>query len=125
MDKVMKRKIIVVIGIVVILCVIVGYIYCWNETNGDVQTENNSETLTQITKAAERGDVKAQFELGSFYEHGNGITQDYTQALKWYRKSAEQGYKYAQYNLGTLYDSAKGVPQSYEYAKKWYRKAAE
>ncbi|ETX62230.1 hypothetical protein P835_03632 [Citrobacter portucalensis] len=124
MDKVIK-KIMTVICVIIILGIAAGYIYCWNEKDGSVRIENSSDTLMQITKAAEQGDVKAQFELGSFYEHGNGVTQDYTRALKWYRKSAEQGYKYAQYNLGTLYDNAKGVSQSYEAAKKWYQRAAE
>lgn len=36
---------------------------------------------------AERGDAKAQLELGAMYEGGLGVTQDYVKAHKWYNIS--------------------------------------
>ena len=35
---------------------------------------------------AERGDAKVQFNIGSMYRSGLGVTQDNTEAVKWYRK---------------------------------------
>ncbi len=85
-----------------------------------------SETnLEKLRQAAQRGEVKAQFELASAYYIGNGVPQDYQEAMKWYRKVAEQGVASAQHNLGIAYSKGLGVPQDYLEAVKWYRKAAE
>ena len=40
-------------------------------------------------KAADRGLVDAQFNLGVIYDAGEGVTQDYAEAAKWYRRFAE------------------------------------
>ena len=39
-------------------------------------------------KAANQDLALSQRALGSLYEHGNGVKQDYAEALKWYRKAA-------------------------------------
>jgi TPR repeat protein len=44
---------------------------------------------------AERGDVRAQNNLGILYDHGQGVPQDFAEALKWYRLAAEKGYALA------------------------------
>ena len=74
---------------------------------------------------AEQGLAKAQYNLGSMYEDGQGVPQDDKEAVKWYRLSAEQGLSEAQYNLGFMYSNGKGVPQDYKEAVKWYRLSAE
>ena len=58
---------------------------------------------------AERGDVLAQTELGSFYAIGKGVGKDLVEAVKWYRKAADQGYYLAQTMLGVCYTHGKGV----------------
>ena len=87
--------------------------------------ENYAEAARWYRKAAEQGNVAAQYYLGVCYASGQGVPQDYAEAVKWYRKAAEQGYAKAQYNLGVCYDNGQGVPQDYAEAVKWYRKAAE
>jgi len=74
---------------------------------------------------AEKGDAKAQHNLGVMYDYGRGVPQDTTNALKWYRSAAEHGIPEAQHNLGLMYQKAQGVPQNYSEAAKWYRRAAE
>jgi len=74
---------------------------------------------------AEKGDAKAQHNLGVMYDSGRGVTQDSTMALKWYRRAAEQGIPDAQHNLGLMYYYGQGVPQNYIEAARWYRRAAE
>ena len=76
-------------------------------------------------KAAEQGNVWAQFRLGWLYDSGQGVTQDYNKAVYWYQKSAEQGNAYAQHHLGYCYDEGHGVTQDYNKAVYWYQKAAE
>jgi len=77
------------------------------------------------SKAAEQGNVNAQFFLGWMYDSGEGIRQDHAKAVRWYRKAAEQGNALAQYNLGLMYYSGQGVQQDYAEALKWHRKAIE
>jgi len=79
---------------------------------------NSSKTLR---KQAEAGDANAQFNIGSMYENGSGVKQDYAEAAKWYRKAAERGDARAQYNLGFMYLNGTGVPQDYAEAEKWYK----
>src|SRR3970282_1368751 len=80
--------------------------------------------IKAIRKQAEAGDAKAQFNIGSMYENGSGVRQDYAEAAKWYRKAAERGDGEGQYNLGILNQNGWGVPQDDKEAVKWYRKAA-
>ena len=70
-------------------------------------------------KAAEQGHTSAQFNLGSMYDDGRGVVQDYKEAVKWYRKAAEQGDAGAQYNLGVMYLHGTGVIEDYVYGRMW------
>ena len=74
---------------------------------------------------AERGDVRAQYELGTMYRYGWALPQDYAEAVRWYRLAAEQGSVEAQRTLGALSKLGEGVPQNYAEAARWYRLAAE
>jgi uncharacterized protein len=55
---------------------------------------------------AEQGDVRAQNDLGSMYQDGKGVPQNYTGAMKWYRRAAEQNYATSQFNVGLMYEHA-------------------
>jgi TPR repeat protein len=87
-------------------------------------TSSLSADIKALRKQAEAGDAEAQFNIGSMYENGSGVKQDYAEAAKWYRKAAERGEARAQYNLGIMNQNGWGVPQDYTEAVKWYRKAA-
>ena len=73
---------------------------------------------------ADQGNALAQANLGSMYENGLGVPQNYAEAVKWHRLAAAQGYARAQFNLGVVYDSGLGVPNDHAEAVKWYRLAA-
>ena len=75
--------------------------------------------------AAEQGDASAQYGIGTLYNNGKGVPQNYEETVKWYKLAAEQGYALAQANLGRAYWGGNGVQQDYEEALKWYRLAAE
>ena len=81
--------------------------------------------LKLMLPLAERGDAKAQVNLGLMYDNGEGVPQDDAEAVRWYRLAAEQGNADAQVNLGVMYDVGQGVPQDYAEAVRWYRLAAE
>ncbi len=42
-------------------------------------------------KAADGGDVGAQYILASMYEKGDGVAKDLRLALYWYTRAAQQG----------------------------------
>jgi hypothetical protein len=74
---------------------------------------------------AKNGDAKAINNLGSQYQMGFGVPQDYGKAREWYEKAAEKGNADAMNNLGLLYQNGWGVPQDYGKAREWYEKAAD
>ncbi|MBR4075711.1 MAG: sel1 repeat family protein, partial [Lentisphaeria bacterium] len=76
-------------------------------------------------KAAERGNARAQYNLGQCYEQGKGVPVDQAEAVKWYQKAAEQGNASAQYKMGYCYEQGKGLPIDQAEAVKWYQEAAK
>jgi TPR repeat protein len=62
--------------------------------------------------------------LGTLYEHGLGVPQDYAEAAKWYRKASDQGNSSAQTALSGLYTIGRGVPQDFVAAHMWMNLAA-
>ena len=74
---------------------------------------------------AEKGDARAQYNLGLLYASGLGVTHDYQAALKWHRLAAGQGHAGAQNELAQMYAKGQGVPQDNVRAYVWYTVAAE
>ncbi|MDR3194758.1 MAG: sel1 repeat family protein [Tannerella sp.] len=83
-----------------------------------------SDPVQQLRVLAERGNARAQNNLGFLYEIGQDVPQDDLEAVKWYQKAAEQEHAKAQYNLANHYAQGRGIEQDYEEAGQWYRKAA-
>jgi uncharacterized protein len=75
--------------------------------------------------AADKGDLKAIFELARAYNRGLGVAKDTGRALEYTRLAAEKGYPPAETALGSLYGRGAGVPQDTREALRWYRTAAE
>ena len=88
--------------------------------------EGNFEKAAEVYRSlAEQGYIEAQLILGSMYDVGLGVPQDYMEAVRWYRLAAERGSASAQSKLGSMYDIGLGVHQDYIEAVKWWRLAAE
>lgn len=86
--------------------------------------------------AADQGNGAAQYMLGSMFDHGEGVPQDYVAAAKWYGLAALQKEPLvtadgkdiraaAQYQLAFMYFQGHGVQQNFTEAMKWFRTAAE
>jgi TPR repeat protein len=73
---------------------------------------------------AERGDARAQFNLGVILFKGQGVPHDPVKAVEWYRAAADQGYGPAQANLSFMYETGQGLLQNYIEAYKWSTLAA-
>ena len=65
-----------------------------------------------------------QYLLGSMYQSGEGVPQNYTEALKWYRKSIEGGDNNAMGKLAVMYYFGQGVIQNYTLAHMWLNLAS-
>lgn len=82
-------------------------------------------------KAAELGNVEAQFLLAKWYDKGEGVPQNREKALFWYRKAVEKSSSFsmesqkAKFILGRAYETGDGVVQDKGQAFEWYRKAAQ
>lgn len=83
-----------------------------------------AEVIAIARPAAEKGEVWAQFTLGTSYFAGEGVTQDYFLAASWLRLAAMQGHSISQFNLGVMHQNGQGVPKNYAEAVKWYRLSA-
>ena len=78
-----------------------------------------------LREAAETGDPKAMFEIGSRYAEGRGTKADLPEAAKWYERAAEAGFAPAQYRIGNFYEKGTGTDRDIVKAKTWYQMAAE
>lgn len=78
-----------------------------------------------LQRAAESGDVAAQFELGQQYRNEVRSFEDFKKAYFWTKKAAEQGMAKAQFFIADMYCSGSGVTQSYIYAYAWHYLAAK
>ncbi|HET7106387.1 MAG TPA: tetratricopeptide repeat protein [Candidatus Acidoferrum sp.] len=86
---------------------------------------DKQEALKWYRWAAESHQPDAEAELGSHYESGDGVEQNYIQAGYWFRKAAEHvpnlgGAGQGRNNLGNLYLEGHGVPKDYVQAYMWF-----
>ena len=78
-----------------------------------------------MKKAAKRGCVTAQSNLGITYSRGNPcVKQDYYEAAKWMTKAAKQGEPEALSNLAGLYANGLGVQKNIAKALKLWEESA-
>jgi TPR repeat protein len=75
--------------------------------------------------AAEMGDLRSQYYLGTFHYHGVGCPEDKALAATWFRKSAESGFAEAQLAYGLVLLSGSGVIQDKGKAIEWLGKASQ
>ncbi len=82
-------------------------------------------SIDWVQVRAAKGLASAQINLGTMYERGLAVDQDYGKAVDLYRKAADQGNAVAQCNLGVCYEHSNGVKKDPTEAAKWFRKAAD
>ena len=94
---------------------------------GEYTLEDRADYQTSLKlwlDAAQEGDAKSQYYVGTIYEKGPKGKPDYALAAVWYQKAAEQGNRQAAMNLGRLYETGSGVAKNPSTASKWYAKAS-
>lgn len=85
-------------------------------TNSTNPAQND---IAQWEKAAQSGQAKAQYKLGTAY----ATQQNFAKAAEWLQKSANQGYAPAQNGLSILYLQGMGVTKDDNQALEWLQKS--
>jgi TPR repeat protein len=78
-----------------------------------------ADALAEMHIEAERGCVRAQYELSEHY-----CESSYRESVKWRLLAAEQGHVRAQRMIGEMYEHGLGCAQNWEVALRYYRRAA-
>lgn len=92
---------------------------------GALDPKAYAEGLRWLGKAADGGNVRAEWAIGESYLDGTGHPQDFSEAHKWFQRAAERGNAEAAFDLGAMYEHGRGVRRSDEEAVRWYRVAAQ
>jgi TPR repeat protein len=90
-----------------------------------LNTADAAQAVQWLQRAADGGHAGAQFELGGFYEAGDGVPIDIAEAVKRYRLAADAGWADAQDMLGWCYKDGTGVEADAAEAVRWFRMAAD
>ena len=88
--------------------------------NGDYETAARDFTI-----AAQTGDHRAMYALGSMHFGGIGVEKNYKEGYKLLNVAAKNNRVDAQYKLGLMYNSGIGVSKNYKKAARYYNKAAK
>lgn len=76
-------------------------------------------------KLARKGDKSAQYNLGTLYASGLGVSKDAATAHKWFLSAAESGVAAAQFEVAKTYETGNGVAPSDPVALLWMRESAD
>ncbi|KAG9292915.1 hypothetical protein G9A89_016277 [Geosiphon pyriformis] len=95
-------------------------------------SQDQGKAFEHYSKAAEAGDIGAQYSLAVYYANDKGTTKNLEKAFELYSKAAEAGYTTAetghtsaQYNLALCYANGKGTTKNSDKAFELYSNAAE
>ena len=81
--------------------------------------------LPDLQARAEKGDLAAQFELGSRHNYGRGLPKNSREALRWLNRAAEAGQADAMRLLAVKFYGGFDVPVNFEEALRWAAKLAD
>lgn len=87
--------------------------------------ENYVKAASFFRKAADKGNMIGQLNLGICYMDGTGVEMNPTEAVQWYKASGKQGCTRAQVQLGTCYYHGIGVPKNLDLAEQCFRLATQ
>ncbi len=90
-------------------------------------TEQDYDEAFRLAKmAAEAGESRAYYIVGSLYKLGYGVKKNSREAVRWLEKDSDSVNSPRSWKLlGDLYRAGDGISRDYAKAMMWYRKAAE
>jgi len=86
--------------------------------------KNNDEAFKLASQAASGNDATSMALLGSFYEDGIGVSEDWNKAREWYLKAKKKGYSKAGDYLAQLDKKVEERQQAYAAAEQEQRRRA-
>jgi TPR repeat protein len=89
------------------------------------QAGDYDQALKWYHKGAEQGYALAQSALGSMYQMGRGVAQNFGEALKWYLLALKQDDPVAESNLGLMSARGQGTKPDLGQAMKLFERSAE
>jgi TPR repeat protein len=98
---------------------------CCGKYGSDDRAIDRKEAVSWYTKAAEAGNVEAQYILGMAYLSGTDLPVDLPAAVNWIEKAAHNDHAAAQFQLAVMYCTGQGVPQDLPKALPWYELSAQ
>lgn len=87
----------------------------------DENVHNEENAFEYAKKAVEMEDAEAYNLLGTLYEIGCGVSQDYKKAAEYYQKAVDNGVEVAYLNLGALYQQGLGVVKDEKKAVEYFQ----
>jgi len=80
------------------------------------------DEIGQLENKAINGELEAQIRLGTMYENGEGVEQNYPKAIEHYELAAEQGDIASMVRLSSIYSDDMRGKKDTELANKYYTK---
>lgn len=90
----------------------------------EAATEGDNLAAKWLTKAAEKGHLGAQLEVGILYQEGRGVEKSSEEGLTWLSKAASAGDTEAKKLVGLAYFKGEGVTKNHQKAAKVLHEAA-
>jgi len=87
--------------------------------------KNSYKKLFFATRAAKKGNPRAQFDLAVMYATGRGVPRNERFAFNWFHKSARHGFVEAKYYMGISFEQGRGVRANAHLARYWFKQAAK
>lgn len=91
----------------------------------ELKNKNYIRAFQYCEKACSLNDGYGCALLGSLYDNGSGVKQDYKQAKTYFEKGCGQNNGEGCIMLGGLYDFGLGVKQNKKVSKEYYGKACD
>jgi len=83
-------------------------------------------SIEELTRNANGGDIKSMYELGMRYQSGRGVNLDLTVGRQWLEKAAKYGNARAMQRLGDMYtDGRGGVAVDLNAGMDWFQAEAD
>ncbi len=89
------------------------------------QYKDEKKAFDYALKAYNFGGISASYNLGLYYENGDGVDKDLKKAFAFYNSGATRGNADCQKRLADFYYDGIGIEKNYSEAYKWYQKAYE
>ena len=90
-----------------------------------VVREQVSQKFIYARRAAVKGNVRAQFDLGLMYARGEGVRKNERLAFKWFHKAARNNHVEAKFYMGLSFAQGRGVRKQTQLARYWFKQAVK